>query len=204
MAYVQDGNGLSGIVDFINDSIIANTNSPTIPTGKLQTICWRRVFCKICYGVFHSLVLFLRQGGESTLNSRQDENRVGHLRERSISFMACSKGTGRSPELFGSPYARIASSSSKSSKSFSYSSTVSSRLTFSPFLLREIWFAPLNFLSRIVYAANLRCKCPTLQNHLLPPPSARPKTPLAEYPRVPRASCASFLPSAVRAVFFCA
>src|SRR5580704_401117 len=73
------------------------------------------------------------------LSPAENCNGVVHLRSRRFSARACSKGMGASPEAFASSIARMSSRSSRSSRSFSYSSTLMTTAILSPFSFVRNW-----------------------------------------------------------------
>ena len=97
---VQHSYTLLLVINFVNDAIIANTNAPAIASRQLSASLRTRVLTKRIDRIAHSLVRFVRQLFQFLLSAAQDEDSVGHLRLRSISEMACSKGIALSRDFF--------------------------------------------------------------------------------------------------------
>ena len=86
---------------------------------------------------FDGIVLGRVHPRQLLLSARKNAEGVTHLRfrSRSILAMASSTGTGVSPDAFASSNSRMAQSSSRSSRIFSYSSTLMRTPILSPFSL---------------------------------------------------------------------
>jgi hypothetical protein len=173
MPDLNDRNNLLGVIDFVNDAVIAEPNAPALAVPQFLTSRRSRVLLQCTHLHLSGAEVFCWQIGKFSFSSRQDEEAVAHFRERFISAMAWSNGIGVSPDASASSNARMSSSSSNSSRSFSYSSILITTATFSPFSLVRNWvgsfiFSPVKKVySRQLEPAIRQCTR-VLRRHTIP------------------------------------
>src|SRR6266851_749648 len=139
VANVRDSDGLVGVINLVEDAVIAEANPPALALRQLLASCRPGILAKGVDLVLSNAELLRRQIDKFFLGSRQDEKVVAHFRERFISVMAWSNGMGVSPDASASSKARMSSSSSSSSRIFSYSSMLRTTATFSPRSFTTNW-----------------------------------------------------------------
>ena len=110
------------VVNFINYSVIPGSQSPTLTAGQLEAPGWPGTFGQATNCVTNTTEWAGRKIRQLFLGAGQYEDRIAHLRSRSISLIARSKGIGLSWEAFAASKARMDSNSSRSARSFWYAS----------------------------------------------------------------------------------
>src|SRR5712692_4742269 len=137
VANLDDGHYPCCVVDFIDDPIVACSDSPcSLGAFQLLTAGRSRVIRQGFQLLFDHLKGGRGNGFQFSSCSAGNGYAVTHLRLRRISVSACSKGMGVSPEAFAFSYSRTACKSSISSRSSSYSSMLNTTATFSPRLFK--------------------------------------------------------------------
>ena len=136
MAYALNRYDFRRVIDLINDAIVSASDPPSsFIVRHFLAARWASVVRKRKHSLFDS---FKKRRGDRFkffLGARQDDDSIAHLRLRRMSARASSKGMGTSPEAFRSSIARMSSTSSNSSRSFSYSSMLMTTAIRSPFSL---------------------------------------------------------------------
>src|SRR6266852_5181310 len=133
MSNLDHNHSLGAIVDFIDQPIVADTDTPFItalqhfaagrPGNRAQSQhSLRNIFLERRWDRF-----------QFSLSASPNAYRIAHLRLRRISSSACSRGIGTSPEALASSYSRTACRSSRSSSNSSYSLMSSMTATRTPF-----------------------------------------------------------------------
>ena len=95
---VKYENNSGGVVDFVNHPVISDTNPPSASPDQLAAALGARGVTQRQDGGFQALVAVDGNRGQLFLRPSQDADGVAHLRERSISLVACSKGIEVSSE----------------------------------------------------------------------------------------------------------
>ncbi len=141
MSDLEDRHRSASIIDFVHDPVPTGTDAPALNILQFAASNRPRVFLKSMDLGLNRVIFRGVQLGELLYNCWKDYEVVAHLRfrSRSILAMASAKGTAVSPEALASWYSRIASASSNSSRSFSYSSMLMTTAIFSPFLFFINW-----------------------------------------------------------------
>src|SRR5713226_10190544 len=161
VANLDDGHYPCCVVDFIDDPIVACSDSPcSLGAFQLLTAGRSRVIRQGFQLLFDHLKGGRGNGFQFSSCSAGNGYAVTHLRLRRISVSACSKGMGVSPEAFAFSYSRTAcksSISSRSSRIFSYSSMLMTTATFSPCSFTRNWRSlPIEVSLSAVYSGSKR------------------------------------------------
>src|SRR5712664_4649622 len=134
MGNLDHDHGLGAVIDFIDQPIVADANTPRLLAAFQHLAAGRpgdstqrqHSLCNVFVGWrWDRFQLFL--------GASPNAYGITHLRLRRISSSACSKGIGLSPEAFASSYSRTACRSSRSSSNSSYSLMSSTTATRTPF-----------------------------------------------------------------------
>lgn len=137
-AMTNRGNGHdgAGVVNFVKDSVVADSNTPP-NLSALQFLAARRswISAKRQQALLNQFVGRRGYCKMFFLSPPQNYNSIVHLRLMRFSASACSRGIGISPEAFASSIARMSSASSSFSISSSYSSMLMTTAILSPFSL---------------------------------------------------------------------
>ena len=87
------------IIHLVDHSVVADADSPPLSSREFPAVCRTRILTKTQNGTSDSITILNGQRSNFPLSTREDEEGIVHLRERSICWMARSKGMGVSPEL---------------------------------------------------------------------------------------------------------
>jgi len=157
IADAQNRHRFCCIVNFIDDSIVSDADSPAWVVGELPATRRPRFVTQVVDPIFDGFVWLRVKCRQFFFGTRQDSKCVDHFRFRSIRAIASSKGTAVSPEAFASSYSRMASRSSSSSRIFSYSSMLMTTATFSPRSFTTNWRSlPIGGSLNAVYSGSER------------------------------------------------
>src|SRR5258708_2409329 len=88
VANVRDSDGPVGVVNLVENAVIAEANPPALAFRQLLASCRPGILAKGVDLVLCNAELLRRQIGKFFLGSRQDEKVVAHFRERFISALA--------------------------------------------------------------------------------------------------------------------
>lgn len=99
---MHDGYTLLSIVDFVDDAIVANANTPALATGKFPGSKWAWFLSKRADRVAGGCIWLRRELGEFALGAAKNGDIVRHsgFCLRSISSIASSNGIASSSAAF--------------------------------------------------------------------------------------------------------